>query len=162
MHYFNKSMCALIVFVLGFTGLYAQETIIPCGGTAIGSGGSASYSIGQIAYITASGANGSAAQGVQQPFEISVINGIDELNGISLECITYPIPATDHIVLKIEGVMLKDFSYQLLDLNGNLIDNKIIVAKESDISIEKLTPAVYFLKVTKNSKEVKYFKIIKN
>jgi len=51
-------------------GLQAQETIPASGGKASGSGGTASYSFGQVVYTTYTGTNGLVAQGVQQPFEI--------------------------------------------------------------------------------------------
>ena len=43
----------------------AQTTIATTGGNAAGSGGSFSYTVGQISYSTVSGTNGSVAQGVQ-------------------------------------------------------------------------------------------------
>ena len=40
--------------------------------------------VGQVVYITSTGINGSVAQGVQQPYEISVITGVNE-TAINLE-----------------------------------------------------------------------------
>ncbi|MBK6984778.1 MAG: hypothetical protein IPH32_08475 [Bacteroidetes bacterium] len=62
----------------------AQETTDASGGNASGSGGSASYSIGQSAYNTYTGTNGSVAQGVQQPYEISIVTEVKEAKDISL------------------------------------------------------------------------------
>jgi hypothetical protein len=42
------------------------------GGEATGSGGSVSYSVGQVVYTTNTGINGSVAQGVQQPYEFQM------------------------------------------------------------------------------------------
>lgn len=39
----------MILFILEFNGLYAQETYPTTGGNASGSGGSVSYSVGQLA-----------------------------------------------------------------------------------------------------------------
>ncbi|MEI6048762.1 MAG: hypothetical protein WCS03_07670 [Bacteroidota bacterium] len=39
--------------------------------------------------------HGSAVQGVQQPFEISMVTGIEEASGISLEVMVYPNSLTD-------------------------------------------------------------------
>ena len=49
----------------------AQESINATGGDASGSAGSASYSVGQVAYQTLAGTNGSIAEGVQQAYKIS-------------------------------------------------------------------------------------------
>ena len=43
------------------------------------------------------GINGSAAQGVQQPYEISVVTAVEKALDISLEMVVYPNPATDFI-----------------------------------------------------------------
>lgn len=60
---------------LGITTAYAQQASTASGGNASGSGGSASYSVGQTAYTVSNG-NGSVSQGVQQPFEISIVTDI--------------------------------------------------------------------------------------
>ena len=92
---------ALLVFGLGLTGLQAQESINATGGIASGSGGSMSYSVGQIVYTTNTGTNGSVAQGVQQPYEISAVIGIEEFNGINLYVSVYPNPTSDYLTLSI-------------------------------------------------------------
>jgi hypothetical protein len=45
--------------------LYSQNSTLSSGGQATGTGGSVSYSVGQIAYSSLSGTNGSLIQGVQ-------------------------------------------------------------------------------------------------
>ena len=49
--------------------IHAQESVNASGGDALGSGGSSSYSIGQVFYSNYTGASGSEAQGVQQADE---------------------------------------------------------------------------------------------
>jgi len=49
------------------------------------------------------GTNGSAAQGVQQPYEISVVTAIEEAMDISIEMVVYPNPATDFFKLRIKN-----------------------------------------------------------
>ncbi len=63
---------SLLVSCLYLTILQGQSTIPTTGSTASGSGGTATYTVGQITYKTFSGTNGTVAQGVQQPYEISV------------------------------------------------------------------------------------------
>jgi hypothetical protein len=150
------------LFVLGLTRLQAQEATITTGSNASGSGGSVSYSIGQMVYTTNTGINGSMAQGVQQPFEISLVTGLEEAEGISLQCSVYPNPTTDYLVLKVENFDKENLSYQLIDINGKPIENKNITGNETNIIMSDLVPATYFLKVTLNNKEVKTFKIVKN
>ena len=123
-----------------------------------------SYSIGQIDYISASGFNGSTSQGLQQPFEISTLNGA-EFTQINLKTTVYPNPTTAFVNLKIdsyESFNIESMSYQLVDLNGKEIANQKIDTSETQISLENLAAAIYFLKVSENNKTIKTFKIIKN
>ena len=71
-----KQIKLTILFVLGLVFLVqAQQTIPAAGHDISGSGGSVSYTIGQLVYTTNIGANNSLAQGVQQVYEISTLGG---------------------------------------------------------------------------------------
>ena len=73
----KKTIVSISFLLLGIIGgLHAQESPTAAGGEATGTGGTSSYSVGQVVYTTATGTNGSLAQGVQQPYEISVTNSI--------------------------------------------------------------------------------------
>ena len=95
MDFIRLLLLNVVQLCIGLTCVCAQEGILPAGGNASGNIGSASYSIGQVFYITSSGTNGSVAQGVQQPYEISVITGMDEFKDMKLECYAFPNPATN-------------------------------------------------------------------
>jgi len=142
--------------------LEAQNSISASGGNASGSTGTVSFSVGQVVYTEYTGTNGSVAQGVQQPYEISVVTGIEEASDISLEIVVYPNPATDFIMLKIENYEAKNLRYQLYDLNGSLLRENKIVGNETSIVMSNYMSATYFLKVTDNTKLIKSFKIIKH
>ena len=159
----KKSTGATIAFCMfGFVIAVQAQNVIPgTGGNATGTGGTLSYTIGQIAYSVNTGTNGSVAQGVQQPFEISVITGIEEAEDITLEFSVYPNPANSFVILKIENYEVENLRFQLYDISGKLLQNKKIVDKETIISLETHLPATYFLKVTDKNKELKVFKIIK-
>ncbi|MFH2142264.1 MAG: hypothetical protein ABIJ97_07575, partial [Bacteroidota bacterium] len=82
-----------LIYIFSSSTIKAQEAIPTVGGNASGIEGSVSYSIGQVFFTTNSGTVGSVAQGVQQPFEISVSYGINETEGINLIISTFPNPA---------------------------------------------------------------------
>jgi hypothetical protein len=153
---------ALLLLGISLTGLHAQETVSAAGGNDSGSGGSVSYTVGQVLYTTIIGTNGSVAQGVQQPYEISVVSGLEEASGINLVCSAWPNPAFDILTLKVENQKTEKLSFQLYDINGKLLENRKITSRETSISMGNYIPAVYFLKVTSNSKEAKIFRIVKN
>jgi hypothetical protein len=154
-------LIALLLLGVGLTGLKAQETVPVSGGNASGTGGTASYTVGQIVNMTNTGTTGTSAQGVQQPYEISVITGIDDALEIMLEMVVYPNPATDFLKLKLGDYEIMNLRYQLYDINGSILLNARIEGQETDISMQSLKPATYFLKVIQGSKEIKTFKIIK-
>ena len=155
----KKTITSITFLLLGLGGLHAQETVTTSGGDATGTGGTASYSVGQVMYTTATGTNGSIAQGVQQPYEISVTTGVNKTT-INLELSVYPNPTTDYLTLKVEDNT--ELNYQIYDNHGKVIANKKVTATTSTINLESLPKATYFLNVVNNSQVLKTFKIIKN
>jgi hypothetical protein len=155
------TLSAILLIFLGLSVIKAQNTIPASGGNISGSDGSVSYSVGQTVYTIISGNNGTAAQGVQQPYEISVVNGLEE-SGINLNISVYPNPTVDFLQLTIENENLKEFSYQLYNMDGKLLENKMITSNVTNITISNFLSATYFLKVIEGKLVVKAFKIIKN
>ncbi len=153
-------LSAILLLGLGLTGLQAQTSVNATGGNASGSGGSASYSVGQVVYTTNTGISGSVSQGVQQPFEISVVTSIEEAQGITL--LAYPNPTTDYLTLFIGEFECSNLFYQLYDINGRLLHNGKISGTQTTIVMSNYVSGNYFVKVIQGSKELKTFKIIKN
>ena len=155
----KKTIFSVAFLLLGLGGLHAQESPTAAGGEAIGVGGSASYSVGQVVYTTNTGSNGSVEQGVQQPYEISATVGINE-SSISLEMSVYPNPTTNYLTLKVE--ITENLSYHLFDMQVKVIVSKKITDNTTTVVMESLPTSTYLLKVTDSNKTVKTFKIIKN
>lgn len=153
---------ALLLLGPGLTGLQAQTSVNATGGNASGSGGSVSYSVGQVLYQTYTRTNGSVAHGVQQPYEISVVTAIKDAKDINLSVSAYPNPATGYLTLEVNGFELSNLSFQLYDISGQLLQNQKITGSQTGIAMGNLAPATYFVKVIQGNKEVKTFKIIKN
>lgn len=156
-----KKIIFLIIFI-GFSKIYAQQAIVAAGQDATGVGGTISYSISQIGFTTNLGSSGSVSQGVQQPFEISVFLGTEEVLGISLRITVFPNPTTDFITMSVENYEFETLQYQLYDNNGKMLLGEKTNKLETKIEIGNLPTAVYFLKIFNQNKEIKTFKIIKN
>jgi len=156
----KKAITSVAFLLLGLGGLHAQQAVTTAGGEATGTGGTASYTVGQVVYTTATGTNGSVAQGVQQPYEISTTLGIKE-TAIRLEMTVYPNPTTNYLTLKVGDFELSSLNFQLIDLQGKVIENKKVTATSTTIKMEELPKAIYFLNITDNNQVVKTFKIIK-
>ncbi len=162
MRHKRLKLSAVLLLGLGLTGLQAQTSVNATGGNASGSGGTVSYSVGQVVYTTNTGTNSSVAQGVQQPYEISVLTAIEQAKGINLSVSAYPNPTTDFLTLRIDEFEISNLSYQLYDINGKLLQSEKITGNQTSIVMSHLVPANYLVKVIQGNKEFKTFKIIKN
>ena len=151
----------LIPFLILTTITFAQQGVITGGGNATGSGGSASYTVGQVAWNMFTGTNGSVLQGIQQPYEISIISGIDDFD-VSLNYVVYPNPTNGAVTLDIGNTNLEGLKYQLYSISGVLLQEKRIDAIESEIHLENYSSSTYFLRVLKDKIVIKLFKIVKN
>ncbi len=156
----------LISFLLFFhtaTTVNAQQALVAAGGNAQGTTGTVSYTIGQPAFNYYEEASGSVSQGVQQPYEIFLLTGIEKASGISLDCIAYPNPVQDYLQLKIQGLESEKFRWGIYNLSGELIKADRVSGSLSTIQVNELISGTYLFSVfdTKNS-TIKTFKIIKN
>lgn len=151
----NKKLL-FIGAILSCTQINAQQAVVTSGGNASGNNGNISYSMGQVNYTTV----GAVVQGMQQPFEIQTLLGIDNSN-INLELILYPNPTTSLVNLLVKDYNSEPIQYQLFDFNGRLLVNDKIATTSTTIQMEQYPNAVYLLKVLENNKEVKTFKIMK-
>ena len=108
------------VFVSIITSsMFAQSAVVTAGGTANGSGGSATYTVGQIADQRVEGSGKYIIEGVQQPYEIQTV-GIDNYPNITLNAVVYPNPTIDKVVLSISNfdIPSSGLTMQLFDFNG--------------------------------------------
>ena len=154
--------CAVLFFEYGLIGLQAQDAIPATGGSVSVIGqGSVSYTVGQVLFTTNPGTTGSVTQGVQQPFEISILSGMQEAEDISLSFFVYPNPTSENLMLRTDDFKTSAFSFQLFDIYGKLLYSNMLSGNETRIDMRRLLPAIYFLKVFENNKELKSFEIIK-
>lgn len=156
----QKKTMTSIAFLLLSLGLHAQQAITPAGSEATGTGGTASYTVGQVVYTT-TGTNESVAHGVQQPYEISTTLGINETT-INLGLSVYPNPTSNYLQLKVTSEKVEGLTYQLYDLQGIVIESKKVSNTSTTVVMENLPTATYFLRISDNNQIVKIFKIIKS
>ena len=155
----QRNLLVVLLFFMAHV-LSAQESIAVSGTNATGSGGSSSYTVGQVFYTINSGSGGTVTQGVQQSIELNTLSNL-ELTTVNLSAITYPNPASDHIILKISDTAFDNLRYNLIDVNGKAIANGTITNIDTQISLQSLALGMYILKVNQNNQELKTFKIIK-
>lgn len=156
-----RLLFSLSFFCLCVEVAQGQGAIPATGGSATGIGGSVTYTVGQVAYSVLTGTNGFIIQGVQQPYEISTVTAIEDLEDITLKYSVYPNPTEGTIKLVIKSFNDGDFRFQLYNLTGTVLQETRIIGEETEISMESLASTAYFLRVIRDSREVKVFKIVK-
>jgi hypothetical protein len=157
----TRKCCLLLLCGVGLTTANAQSGIHSSGNNLSGAGGSVSYSVGQVFYTTNTGSTGTVAQGVQQPFEIQVVLGVEQFE-IKLNAKVYPNPTTDVLNLSVGNTETVGLSYQLFDFSGRLLADSKIENEETAIQMSRYPRANYLLSVIQDNKTIKTFKIIKN
>jgi hypothetical protein len=157
----RKSILLIACCLLGWgTAIFAQQGAISAGGTANGTGGSVTYTVGETNYINTTAAGGTITQGLQQPYEIFLV-GIEEVS-LPVDLSLFPNPTNDYLILNVAGGNADDLTYQLYDMNGKLLSEKKMVNTQTSISMINFASATYFIKVINSKNESKEFKIIKN
>jgi hypothetical protein len=140
--------------------LHAQRNTVAAGGVAAGSGGSVSYSIGQVDFLSMSTVAGSVYQGVQQPYEIFSTD-LQEVQGFELTLTAYPNPAQEDLWLHVQDAQGLPVEWMLTDESGRTLAANTLQADRMPIPITGLPPAVYILQVRRAGALVNIFRIIK-
>jgi len=160
-----KTKITLLFFLLLnllFYDSVAQETTSTAGGTINSDGGSISFTVGQVTNLYLTESNGSVAQGVQQPYEIFLITGIDEAKAVTLDFQVYPNPVQDFLKLKIQDLNLENLIWKIYDSSGKLLNTDRVSAIETLIPMTNYASGVYLFSVlNKNNLQYKTFQIIK-
>ena len=137
----------------------AQNAVVPVGGTASGNGGTVTYTVGQIAVQTNSDGTVSISEGVQQPYEISVV-GVDEYPSITLNAVLFPNPTQGNVQLTIDNLQFEG-EVKIFDLNGKFLFSKKIEGENTALDLSRYAPATYYVNVYSGKKMLKSFKVVK-
>lgn len=157
----KSRLLAILITGMLYTGfVQAQQSVNTSGGDASGSGGSVAYSIGQISYIHTMGSTGSVAEGVQHAFEIFSTGIRKTESGISLYI--FPNPTAGKLTLQISDYENQELTYFLHNMQGKLLNSKQITSKQTNIKMDHLSSATYYIHVVNQENiKVQSFKIIK-
>lgn len=170
MKYVIPKTCLDLLLVLALSTVAAQQGVVSAGGEATAATGNVNFSVGQVFFAIQTGPEGTAVQGLQQPYEISVITGIDKTEGIQLLFTAYPNPVTDMLTLKMDGIAHERIPFlviHLFDISGKWMMSQQAESVETGISMTQMAPGIYFLHVIDTGRingnaGIKTFKIIKN
>lgn len=138
---------------------FAQSNIVATGGEATGSGGSVSFSVGQIAVQSNGDGTTTISEGVQQPYEISVV-GVDDYPTITLNATVYPNPTLGNLQLTMNNLQLKG-EVRVYDANGKYLFMKKIENETTFFDLSDYAPGIYYLNVYSDKQMLKSFKVVK-
>ncbi|MCW3160598.1 T9SS type A sorting domain-containing protein [Chryseobacterium oryctis] len=152
--------CLFFIPILIVSGLLkAQSAVLSTGADATGSNGSVSYSVGQVVYL--SKGNNEVLEGLQHAYEITTPLSTNEISENEKGILLYPNPFRDYLYLDFTTNDYKNSDYQLFDAQGKLIAKDKITQSKSEFNFSHLPSAMYIIKVNKDGKNIKTFKIIK-
>lgn len=158
-----KRLFSLLIISILYLPLFSQSAVVSTGGTATGSGGTVSYTLGQIADQRVDGSGKYIIEGVQQPFEIQEV-GINNYPDITLEAMLYPNPTSNKVMLSIRKYDIPSYglTVQLYDFNGKLIKTIIVKDLDTEMDFSQYAAATYQLRLMDQKTLIKTFKVVKN
>jgi hypothetical protein len=139
----------------------SQESVLTTSSNATGSEGSVSYSVGQVAFRTNGSTDGTLTEGVQQPYEILFLTGIQDDPTVSLKVKVFPNPAESEVKLKVDRLEYKGLKYRLINEGGTLLMENEIVSGETVIPVVNLQSGIYFVALIELQHIISTWKIIK-
>lgn len=154
-----KKRLILLMAAAALTGAKAeaQTAVASAGGEA----GTMSFTVGQPFVAPATSNAGSIAPGVQQAYNITVVDGIENKQ-ITLEADVYPNPVSDLLTLKVGNTSDEaNLRYTLTDASGRTITSKKFTGPQTVVDMNDLVQAVYFLRINDGETALKTFKIVK-
>ena len=154
----KKSIIPIVVFIsLGFSS-FGQNALSAAGGYLKTTGGSTSFTVGQVAYVLKKGTGSYLNEGVQQVYTKKT-TPIEELVYLK-EVQLYPNPTQETMTLILSSKEDVQVRYTIMDYLGKEIRNGNILSEKSEISLRDLPAGNYFISL-KSKKENRIFKMVK-
>ena len=154
----KKSLIPLVLLLsFGFSS-FAQNALSSTGGHFKTTGGSTSFTVGQVAYVLKKGNGSYLNEGVQQVYTKKT-TPIEELVYLK-EVQLYPNPTQEIVTLILSFKEDVQVRYTIMDYLGKEIRHGNILSEKSEISLRDLPSGNYFISL-KSKKENRIFKIVK-
>lgn len=151
-------LLAICIGAISYQHAFAQQSLNAAGGNASGSGGTVSYSIGQIDYAFKGNTTFTLAEGVQQPYEISV-TALDEAGTEQLPAV-YPNPVENRLFITCpENSGMTGYSLQ--DATGRTLHTKTGCGNFFDVDMQHYPSGNYFISIATSTTKTNHYLIIK-
>lgn len=137
-----------MLFMTGLCWSQSLQPMVIASGSGSGMGNTQylDYTIGQVAYLTASSASNHLTQGFQQPAEIST-PVVDLRPDWTIN--VFPNPASETIFLSADQIpAFSKARYDLIDLQGRILLHGLIQGQLQEIDVNHLPASMYFLRIS--------------
>lgn len=147
-HYFG-SMLRICLFIacsaLPVLGAMGQQALVPAGGESSGTGGTVSWTVGQVDYEATLTAGGSVQRGVQQAYEWLVTSAPDaQMPAVSV----WPNPAVDAVQVSWEAPLPGPAHYALYSASGALVQQGAVAGTTVTVPLAAQASGTYVLVIT--------------
>ena len=151
-----KRYTLLLFSFLAAGSLSAQEVVSIQGGSYSNASGSIDFTLGEVIIATGTDGANEITQGFHQTNWKFL--GVEDFAS-NYEAIIFPNPASE--VLNIRASMFENVTYTLYDLQGKLVMQDILSAKQTPIQVSQLASGPYLLTLNNHTQNLKTFKLIK-
>ena len=140
----QKIFIIILLFIVA-NSTQAQESVNSIGGVDAGTGGTVSFSVGQMVYTTDSKEAGSVVQGIQRPYKITTtdIKKLDNTTSFK----AYPNPSSEDLFLEMNAFRNEKLIYQLFDIQGKLLMTNPIEIPKTQINMRALAVGSYVINI---------------
>ena len=154
----KKSILPIVLLMsCGFCS-FGQNAVSSTGGHFKTTGGSTSFTVGQVAYVLKKGNGSYLNEGVQQVYTKKT-TPVEELVYLK-EVQLYPNPTQETMTLILSSKEDVQVRYTIMDYLGKEIRAGNILSEKSEISLRDLPSGNYFISL-KSKKEIRIFKMVK-
>lgn len=150
----------LCFFIACSNQLFSQEVVATAGGHSVGSTLQVSWTVGEPVTETETNGQYILTQGMHQGN--LVVTVARELEDIAWNISAYPNPVSSYLNLDIDAPQLKNFSFVLYSIDGQLLHQGEVLEHSTTIPMDTYSHSSYLLRVLSDKTEVKVFRIVKN
>lgn len=139
--------------------IQAQEVIASSGNYFQNENGTISWTLGEPVIETYSSADIILTQGFQQP--VLMVSTFVEGPDLDFHLTAFPNPTSAHVNISTDALQGESLMYRVYDVQGRFISSNRLVGTQTRVAFDDFQPGTYFIRITRDEKPVKTFKIIK-
>ncbi len=159
----TKTLLVSLFLFLGTSAVFGQSLtpwlISTAGSHDDSSGGTLSWSVGELAITTLEGDEHMITQGFHQgSLDIETTYKMADTD---YELHTYPNPARDYVTIEVNHDSYEHLHFTLLDIHGSKLKGDHLKGYTTRLSVQSLNSGIYFLNIADQNTIIQTFRITK-